>query len=330
MQNNRVNQLKNLGTLSGSRSLKNSLRRGERFDLYQFSVSNRSNFSTRLSGLKNNANLELLNQNRTVIAASRKPGKRSEAINSVLETGVYQLRVVRRGGNTTYRLKLAATAASAVPVPVPAPVPTPSIGLVSTASAELGQFDRSIGTLTTLNSTSVSFTDIARSSTGELFGVTMNSLYKLDANTGAANLIGSLGASNVNALGFAAGDILYAAAGSGFYTVNTQTGAATLVATIPNFFSSGDLVFDPVGNRFLATSGTPSSSSDTLYSIGLNGTASVIGDTGFQNIFGLAQADGTFYGYTANRLQIRIDPITGVGRFDRTLTGTANAIYGAT
>jgi hypothetical protein len=326
MQNNRAAQFKPLGTLNGNRSFKNALGRRERADLYQFSLNNRSNFSAQLSGLKNNANLELLNQNRNLIAASRKPGKRAEAITSLLEAGVYYLRVVRRGGKTAYKMALSAAPVSQPPISQP---PAVSQGLLSTGSAELGQVDRVTGAFSLLNGAAPLFTDIARSSTGNFFGVTLNSLYKIDA-AGTSTLVGSLGTTNVNALAFSASGTLYAAGGSNVYTVNTQTGAATLVATIPNFFSSGDLVFDPFGNRFLATSATPSSSSDTLYSIDLNGAGTAIGDTGFRNIFGLAQDSGIFYGYTVNRLQIRIDPTTGVGSFDRTLTGTASAIFGAT
>ncbi|MBF2046188.1 MAG: pre-peptidase C-terminal domain-containing protein [Leptolyngbya sp. IPPAS B-1204] len=326
MQNNRAAQFKALGALNGSRSLKNALRRRERVDLYQFSLGNRSNFSAQLNGLKTNANLELLNGNRKVIGASRKPGKRAEVITSLLEAGVYYLRVVRRGGDTAYRLAL-----SAAPVTQPPqPPPQSSIGLLSTGSAELGRVDRTTGAFSLINSSSLDLTDIARSSAGDLFGITRNSLYKLDANTGTANLIGSLGANNMTALAFSTSGMLYAAGDSNFYTVNTQTGTATLVATIPNFSSSGDLVFDPAGNRFLATSATVGSSTDTLYSIDLNGVATVIGDTGFRNIYGLAQDSGIFYGYTVNRLQIRIDPTTGVGSFDRNLTGTTSAIFGAT
>jgi Bacterial pre-peptidase C-terminal domain/SMP-30/Gluconolactonase/LRE-like region len=319
MQNNRIAPLQKLGTLNGNRSLKNALRRRERYDFYQFSLAGRSNFSVQMTGLKNNANLELLNQNRNRIAASRKPGKRPETLTAQLEAGVYHLRVVRRGGDTAYRLRLAASAVA---------IPQPSIGLLSTGSAELGQVDRATGNLT-LNNTSLTFTDIARSNTGELFGITTSRLYKVDANTGATSLIGDLGTSNMNALGFSDAGTLYAAGGSGFYTVNTQTGAATLIANISNFFSSGDLAFDPFGNRFLATSATFGSATDTLYAIGLDGAATAVGDTGFSNLFGLAQANGTFYGYTVNRLQIRIDPATGIGTFDRALTGTTSAIYGA-
>jgi hypothetical protein len=326
MPNNRAVQFKPLGVLNGNRSFKNALRRRERADLYQFSLSNRSNFSAQLNKLKTNANLELLNQNRNLIGASRKPGKQAETIPSLLDAGVYYLRVVRRGGDTAYKMALSAAPVPQAPIPQP---PASSVGLLSTGSAELGRIDRTTGGFSVLNNSTPLFTDVARSSTGDLFGVTSNSLYKIDA-AGTPTLIGSLGTTNVNALAFSSSGSLYAAGGSNFYTVNTQTGAATLVATVPSFFSSGDLVFDPLGNRFLATSATLGSSSDTLYSIDLNGVGTAIGDTGFNNIFGLAQDGGIFYGYTVNRLQIRIDPTTGVGTFDRNLTGTASAIFGAT
>jgi hypothetical protein len=67
-----------------------------------------------------------------------------------------------------------------------------------------------------------------------------------------------------------------------------------------------------------------------LYSIGLSGDATLIGDVGFDSIWGLAIANNVLYGYTSNRLQIIIDPTTGKGTFDRLVTGTIGQIYGAT
>jgi PEP-CTERM motif len=133
----------------------------------------------------------------------------------------------------------------------------------------------------------------------------------------------------INALGFSSKNVLYGAGDSGFYTINTSTGAASLVANISGFNSSGDLVFDPVNNRFLGTSGFFNSTSDTLFSISLNGTATAIGSIGFSDVYGLFFENGTLFGYTANREQITIDLTTGAGTFNKNVTGGIGFIWGA-
>ncbi|NJR40962.1 MAG: hypothetical protein HC781_21635 [Leptolyngbyaceae cyanobacterium CSU_1_4] len=213
-------------------------------------------------------------------------------------------------------------------VPIPR-VPIPQ--LLSTSGSEIGSIDPTTGIFSPLANFSTSYNDIASAPNGGLFGVSSNSLYQIDPATGASSLIGSLGASvKIESLGFTSSGNLYAAGSSGFYSINTATGAASFVANIPGFDSSGDLLYDDASGRFLATSDAPFPTKDFLYSIGLGGDATVIGNIGFHSVWGLAIANGTVYGYTSNRLQIIIDPTTGIGKFDRTVTGTVNQIYGAT
>ena len=67
----------------------------------------------------------------------------------------------------------------------------------------------------------------------------------------------------------------------------------------------------------------------TLYSIALNGAASPIGNIGFGNVYGTFFEGGQLFGYTDNRRQIKIDLASGVGTFDRDITGTTLTIGGA-
>jgi hypothetical protein len=129
------------------------------------------------------------------------------------------------------------------------------------------------------------------------------------------------------ALGFSANYVLYGAGGSSFYTINTSSGAASLVANIPNFTSSGDLEFDAANNRFFATS--KSSGGDTLFSIAPDGTSNLIGNIGFNNVLGLDIDNGTLFGYTAGRQQIAINPATGAGVLVQNVTGGSGNIFGA-
>jgi hypothetical protein len=319
--NTTFNQAKSLGVLSGVRTVKQALGPKEKRSYYQFTLTNRSSCSLQLNGFKANIDLELIDRDRQVIGFSRRPGKKAELISQTLESGTYYLRVIRRGKSTKYRLRLNATAA-----PLPAPL---TEDYLSTASGELGKVNKLSGTFTRLNSSSPTLLDLARSNQGELFGISFSSLYKIDPTSGATTLVGNLGRTNLNGLAFSATGILYASGGSELYTLDPSTGATTLVANLPGFESSGDLVFDPVGNRLLATSRF-NNNSDTLFSISPSGNATKIGDIGFANVFGLALDNGVLYGYTSDRQQITINPLTGSGTFDRTLTGTANAVYGST
>lgn len=197
-------------------------------------------------------------------------------------------------------------------------VTSSQIGLVSTAT----------GTLSLRPQRSVLLTDIASNAQGALFGVTTNSLYRLNRSTGSSRLVGRLGPLDMNALGFTPSGALYAAGGSGFYRVSLATGRATLIRRIPGFSSSGDIAYDPISRRFLATSFT--GGSDTLFSIALNGNARRIGSIGFGNVYGLYFDRGVLYGYTSDRRQITINKNTGRGTFRRVVRGTSDFVFGAT
>lgn len=198
---------------------------------------------------------------------------------------------------------------------------------LSTSTGQVGTVDSATGTFNPLAS-DVTFTDLAVSNDNNLFGITFSELFSIDSSTGSSSLIGNLGIYTMNALAFANDNQLYGAGGSGFYSINPATGAASQIADISGFFSSGDLVFDPVNDRFLGTS--LRDSSDTLFSIELDGTATELGSIGFANVYGLSFENGILLGYTANREQIAIDVATGSGTLNQTVTGVNGQIWGAT
>jgi len=89
--------------------------------------------------------------------------------------------------------------------------------------------------------------DIALSASGQLYGITGNSmLYQINSSTGAATLVGTTGIPTANALTFGPDGTLYAASSSNFvlYTVNTTTGAATGLPGSMGTASGGDLAFN--------------------------------------------------------------------------------------
>jgi hypothetical protein len=342
-QDNSFAKARNVGALGGLTVFRDSVGRKDKNDFYTFTLDRSSSFSLNLSQLKADVNVALIQGGQTILK-SAKSGQKSEAIATTLLAGTYHIRVYPGRNDSKYRLKLSASPiVSDSDLPLPAPNP-PEVGsepsptgsaftsrLLSTSASEIGSIDPTTGIFSPLANTSRSYNDIAFAPNGDLFGVSFNSLYRVDPVTGTSSRIGSLGiATRMESLAFTSSGKLYAAGNSEFYAVDTVTGTASLVANIPGFKSSGDLLYDDASGRFLATSDAPYPIKDSLYSIGLSGDATLIGNVGFDSIWGLAIANGNLYGYTSNRLQIIIDPVTGVGKFDRAVTGTTSQIYGAT
>jgi len=345
-QDNDLAKARNVGALTGLNTFRDSVGQKDKNDFYTFTLNQRSSFSLSLSQLKGNVNVALIQNGQTILKSAR-PKNKPEAIATALEPGTYHVRVYAGRGDSKYRLKLGASTllpTSDFPLPPTSPpdiIPTDPTSippvfpasvsrLLSTSASEIGSVDPATGAFSPLAKASISYADLASAPNGDLFGASVNSLYRIDRATGISSRIGSFGTSvNMDALAFASGN-LYAAGGSGFYAINSATGSASLVANIPGFDSSGDLLYDDASGRFFATSAAPYPIKDSLYSIGLSGDATLIGDVGFDSIWGLAIANNVLYGYTSNRLQIIIDPTTGKGTFDRLVTGTIGQIYGAT
>jgi hypothetical protein len=223
-----------------------------------------------------------------------------------------------------------------------------AIGPVRPVTTEVGSVDAA-GNYTTRFVSELQLTDIALSATDELFGITYNQLYRLpysNTNTPAFNnqiIVGNVYDGNTAAdqdrfaltgLGFDDRNNLYAIGGissngavgstNGFFQLNTTTGRATLISTLdgltPSAFTlggdAGDIVFnpDPVsasnpdGGRFFATT---RNSNSVLFSIGLDGSTRVIGNTGKDKIAGLTFENGNLFGYTTDRSRVRLDLLTG-------------------
>jgi Bacterial pre-peptidase C-terminal domain len=318
-KDNNLTQARNIGSLAESKTFRDSVGRKDKNDYFTFTLSRRSNFSLNLSQLKENVDVAIIQGGQTILKSAR-PKNKKEAIATSLAAGTYYVRVYPGRNSSKYRLRLGAS-----------PVFSAFASrLLSTTAPEIGSVDPTTGAFLPLANTSTAYTDIASSQNGDLFGVSSNSLYQVDPSTGNSSLVGGLGTSvSMNALAFTPANQLFAAGGSGLYAINLSTGKASLVANIPGFSSSGDLLYDNATGRFFATSDN-GSAKDSLYSIGLNGDGRLIGDIGFYNVWGLALNEGVLYGYTSNRLQITIDPATGVGTFDKAITGTVNQVYGAT
>ena len=131
----------------------------------------------------------------------------------------------------------------------------------------------------------------------------------------AITLVGNLGTS-LNSLVFGADGTLYAA-NSGLYTINTTTGAATLVGSGGGYGSSGDLAF--IGDSLYLSS----VSGDNLYELDvLTGIGTFIGNIGFGAVYGLATDNNIdLYGVAGQNI-LSIDTVTGAGSVLSNYAGT--------
>lgn len=323
---NRLSGARNIGTLNGRKIFKDFVGLNDRLDYYSFKLTGRSSFNLSLNKLQNNVDVFLL-QGQSVISRSAKGGKKSEAINTTLESGTYYIRVNQKRGNSKYRLTL-----DAVPISDPNPNPNPAsrklVSLLTSGSStlsRLGWIDLNTGSLSHLSLGNMQGTvllDIATFGNNTFAVANPNNFYRIDPSTSTYTLISNLASianTTITSLGFTSSGALYAAGSEGeFYTVDTTTGKATLVAKIPGFSASGDLAYDPTSGRFFATSRNQTAN-DSLYSIGLTGDAQLIGNIGFTNVWGLLFENGTLYGFTPQQ-QIKINPATGAGTLDRSVT----------
>lgn len=159
-----------------------------------------------------------------------------------------------------------------------------------------------LGETTLIGDLPTIMTDIA-SYNGSLFGISSDQpsvLYRIEPHTGLGTSIGTNTGATLNALTFSSGGLLYAAGGEKLYTMDTVSGVATPVGSgsgSSTYSSSGDLEFDGAGNLYLTSSS--SSGTDQLFSINpFSGQGTLIGNTGFNSLYGLAFLGGTMYGFT--------------------------------
>ncbi len=187
---------------------------------------------------------------------------------------------------------------------------------VSTGGAGLATVDVATGATTAIGSTGIALTDIAFAPSGDLYGISFSSLYKVNASSGATSLVGSLGSvfGTANALVFGSEGTLYMA-GNSLHTVNTLTGAASAIGSI-GFQSGGDLAFI-AGNLYLA------SSLNQLIQVNVGtGAGTLIGNLGVSSMFGLATPDNVnLYGVAGQSVYL-VNTTTGASTFQSTFAPT--------
>jgi len=161
----------------------------------------------------------------------------------------------------------------------------------------------------------VSLTDLAMTSSGTLYGIDDTSdLYSINPNTGLATLVASLG-SFVNGLIVGPTGTMYASGGSDLFRIDPITGTETLVGST-GFSSSGDLAFAQDGALYMTAQDTPDDSLVTLDPATFAGT--FVGNIGQPNVYGLVSSYGTLFGATDGGDLLTINQSTGVGTVSAT------------
>jgi len=168
-----------------------------------------------------------------------------------------------------------------------------------------------VGSMGIADVTDVSFVD------SQLYAITFSELYSVNKQTGATTIIGSLGFSDMNALGTSPSGQLYAAGSreGDLIQINPHNGQVTSVGNYGgNLVSSGDLVFDSNGKLYASVKMTNDTSTDWLAQVNPNtGHASIIGNTGYADVWGLSFKDSILYGLTASGKLLKINTATGKG-----------------
>jgi hypothetical protein len=190
---------------------------------------------------------------------------------------------------------------------------------VGDGSGNLGTVDVGTGAVSVLGNMGVAMTDIAFDASGNLWGISFSNLYSIDKNTAAVTDVGahSLSTGAKNSLVFGADGTLYAA-NSSLYSLNTGTGASTLIGGGGGYSSSGDLAFIG-GDLFLSSSG---SGGDWLYELSTTtGAGTAIGAMGYTGVYGLATDNNAdLYGISGTSV-LSVNTTTGASSFLLDYTG---------
>lgn len=180
------------------------------------------------------------------------------------------------------------------------------------------------GNITPLGTLRPVMTDIAFAPDGSLYGITFDSLYRVDPAAAKATLIGRHGAHGLNALAFRNDGVLFAAGGRQLHTVDLTTGATTRVAEL-NAEPAGDLEFLPDGALFMI-----STTGNLVRLSATGGAGSDVGAIGFPRVFGLGYARRNVLYGLSNRNLVAIDTRTGAGAAVVSLNSNGlDDVYGA-
>lgn len=183
------------------------------------------------------------------------------------------------------------------------------------------------GQVKAIGSTVAQLTDVALSPQNVLYGIGFSSLYTVNTQTGVATLFKNTSAGAMNGADMAPNGELYVAGGSALYALSIATGVPTFVASFPGAQQSSGDLAF-VGARLLASATGAGPTGDDLIEFNLaTKTSTVIGPIGFTCVWGLAAYGPTLYGLTCTGQVLSIDPNSGKGTL---LNKASIGFWGAT
>ncbi|MCC6750640.1 MAG: hypothetical protein IT371_23485 [Deltaproteobacteria bacterium] len=159
--------------------------------------------------------------------------------------------------------------------------------------------------------------DLAVTPAGELYGVSVNELFRIDATTAKASRVTAVpGTANVALTFEAAGTLLAADKSGALRRIDPQNGNVTPIGSFgPGFEASGDLVAIKDGTLYGVSDAGADKTNNILITVDpQTGKATRIGQIGFDHVWGLAYWKGTIYGLTKSGALLSIDPKTGKGQ----------------
>ena len=156
--------------------------------------------------------------------------------------------------------------------------------------------------------------DFDTSSDGSLFGISSSKLYVFGDTNRTWSEVGIGFETDGFANGFAIDQsgTAYISAGFNLYRINLYSGLEELIGDFgTSVQSSGDLVINKDNSLFMTSRLRDSETTDRLVVLNpATGTPTIVGDTGFDKIFGLAFAWGNLFGFTDQGEVLLIDPYT--------------------
>ena len=174
-------------------------------------------------------------------------------------------------------------------------------------------------------------TDIAVNAMGEVVGVTHDALWRIDATNASCTLIRTLPDERVFVgLTYLPAGVLDAdrevlvggtISDGTYWRIDPETGRSTMLGRFrvgsTNYILSGDIVSIAGAATYVTVrrSNASSTSNDQLATVNVNtGALTLVGDTGFDRIFGLGYWRSTLFGFTREGEFIRLASDTGRGR----------------
>lgn len=165
-------------------------------------------------------------------------------------------------------------------------------------------------------------TDLAVDATGGVVGVSQDALFRIDPATAACTFLAALPGHSFVALTYVpagvldpASEVLVGGVSEGTYwRIDASNGNAVSLGTFQGgWLLSGDLV-SIAGAATYVTVRRSSAGSDSLATLDLaTGNLTILGNTGFHQLYGLGYWRSTLYGFSGTGQLVTIDVRSGVG-----------------